>query len=598
LTEASHASSREQGEAGPGPEGAGTSAAVRRPLRVGLLLNGHTAAAWVDHVLDRITADGTAQIALVILNGATSSAAAGDGGRWTERARTWYRNRHLLAFSLYQRLDERRYRPALDPTRPVDLTPRLAGAATLTVQPRTSSFCDYFEESDLATIATYDLDVALRLGFGILKAGALQIARHGVWSYHHGDNAVDRGGPAGFWEVAEQHEVTRAVLQRLTEDPDGGEILACSYSSTNRFSPTLNRANCYWPAAELLISRLRELAERGGPTTAAPDAGMPAVPGAAGRWSAHSERLYTHPTTGDVVRHTARVAARLLRSKLRSLIFREQWILEYHMTRARGPAGDVPDGVFHRFKELAPPSDRFWADPFPVFHDGRHYVFFEEFPFAAKHGHICVVGMDAGGPIGEPVIALERPYHLSYPAVFEWAGEWYMVPETGLRRAVELYRAVRFPDRWEHVADLVTGLLAVDATIARIEGRWWMFAGVVVNGSSEATALHLFSAPDPLGPWTPHVRNPVKVDVRGARPGGRVFQSGDRYYRVGQDGAPSYGSGLRLYTIDRLDDGGYAETEVERIRPGWRKGLVGTHTLNAAQGLTVIDTRRVRLRLR
>jgi hypothetical protein len=563
-----------------------------RPLRVGLLLNDVTAGAWVEHVLRRITADGTAEIALVVLNGGGPSTLGDVKPRWTDRARAWYRNRHLLAFSLYERLDELRYRPQRDPAKPTDLTHLLATAPVLTVHPRMTKFCDYFEDADLAHIRGYDLDVALRFGFRILKGGVLDIARHGVWSYHHGDNTVNRGGPAGFWEVAEQHAATGAVLQRLTEDLDGGVILGRSFSSTDRFSPTINRANYFWQASELLVARLRELAERGidvhgdtGPAHREAD-----------HWSAYSSRLYTRPTTGEVLRHSLQLGSRLLRSKLRSLLYREQWIIGYRMTQTRGVEGDVPDGVFYRFKDLAPPPDRFWADPFPVFMDGRHFLFFEEFPYASTHAHICVVEMDRSGPIGKPVIALQRPYHLSYPAVFECDGEWYMVPETASRRTVELYRAVRFPDQWEFVADLLTGLRAVDATIARVEGCWWMFVGVVVEGASEATALHLFSAPGPLGPWSPHARNPVKIDVRGARPGGRIFKYGSTYYRVGQDGAPSYGSGLRVFAIDRIDNEAYAETEIAQIRPGWRKDLVGTHTLNAAQGLTAIDMRRVRRR--
>ena len=45
-----------------------------------------------------------------------------------------------------------------------------------------------------------------------------------------------------------------------------------------------------------------------------------------------------------------------------------------------------------------------------------------------------------------------------------------------------------------------------------------------------------------------------------------------------------------------LFGGRSVEREVSRIRPAWRKGLVGMHTLNASGGLTTIDLRRVRRR--
>ena len=561
-----------------------------RTLRVGLLLDGFSSVSWVERVLREIRDAGFAELSLVVLNdaGAPSSAPVARRGL-AQRARTWYRNRSLLPYALYERLDERRYGREGDPSRPADLTPLLQGVPVVRVRPRQTRFCDYFEETDLRTIAGHDLDVALRFGFRILKGDALRIARHGVWSFHHGDNTVNRGGPAGFWEVMERHETTGAVLQRLTEDLDGGEVLCRSYASTNPFSPTANRSNFYWQAAALLVPRLRSLAEQSG-QEAAPPAPAPT-------WTAYDRRLYTRPRAGELLAHVPRLAWRLVRSKVRALTTREQWILAYHLSPAREAAGDVPHGVFYRYRELQPPADRYWADPFPVFTGGRHHVFFEEHRYGEPHAHIAVVEIDASGMVGTPRVVLQRPYHLSYPSVFEWDGAWYMTPESASRRAVELYRATRFPDEWEHVGDLVSGLPAVDPTIARIHGRWWMFVGVLIEGASEATALHLYSAASPLGPWTPHRGNPVKIDVRGARPGGRVFEVGGRYFRVGQDGAPSYGSGLRVFAIDELDDVTFRETEVSRITPAWRKGLVGMHTLNASGGLTVIDARQVRRRI-
>ena len=137
---------------------------------------------------------------------------------------------------------------------------------------------------------------------------------------------------------------------------------------------------------------------------------------------------------------------------------------------------------------------------------------------------------------------------------------------------------------------------AVDATVAEIDGRWWLFTAICIPGASEATALHLYHGPSPLGPWTPHRRNPVRVDVRGARPAGRLFRQDGRWYRPGQDGAPRYGSATIVHRIVELTPERYHETAVSRIAPTWRSGLRGTHTLNAAGGLTVVDALRSRWR--
>jgi len=103
--------------------------------------------------------------------------------------------------------------------------------------------------------------------------------------------------------------------------------------------------------------------------------------------------------------------------------------------------------------------------------------------------------------------------------------------------------------------------------------------------------LHVFHADSPLGPWTPHPRNPVVSDVRRARPAGRLFRYNGAWYRPAQDCAAGYGAGLAIQRITRLDTERYEEAPVASLTPSWRSGLTGFHTVNAAGGLTVIDVR-------
>ena len=102
-------------------------------------------------------------------------------------------------------------------------------------------------------------------------------------------------------------------------------------------------------------------------------------------------------------------------------------------------------GLSHRsgeFKYLIPPPDHFWADPFPIKVDGSYYIFFEDYVNTAGRAHISVVEVDQNGIVSGPTEVLKLDCHLSYPFVFEWQGDYYMIPETGDRNVVELYRAV------------------------------------------------------------------------------------------------------------------------------------------------------------
>jgi hypothetical protein len=557
----------------------------RGRLRVGLLVDSRMQPAWVVEAVRQIIRDGIAEIVCVVVNEAGESPVPRKLPA-LQRVARWIENRDVLAYAAYQRFDARRYPPARDPEAPEDLTPVIGEPLVIPVMPRMTKFCDYFPDDVVARIRAQELDVLLRFGFRILKGEALESARYGVWSFHHGDNTINRGGPAGFWEVMEGHRATGAVLQRLTEQLDAGHVIARSYAATETLSFRRNRGKFYWIAAQLLPQALRRLRDEGPERIEQP-----------ARWEAYSQRLYVAPTGGEVVRLFLRLAKRLVVRKWIAVTEREQWIVAYRFTKGVPESNDAPDGVMYRFQELQPPKDRIWADPFPAVHEGKHYLFYEEKPYGT-HAHLCVAELDEKGRPGAHRIVLQQPYHLSYPHVFRWNGGWYMVPETYQQRRVELYRADAFPDGWTLQATLLEDVEAVDPTIFEHDGRWWLCFASSVRGTYEASALHFHHAPSPLGPWEPHRNNPVKVDVRSARPAGRVFHHEGRLYRPAQDGSPRYGTAIVVHELLELTPATFREEEVTRISPTWRKGLTGTHTINAAGGLTAIDARQRRSRFR
>lgn len=250
---------------------------------------------------------------------------------------------------------------------------------------------------------------------------------------------------------------------------------------------------------------------------------------------------------------------------------------------------------------------RFYADPFPIAVAGSTHVFVEEFPHATGKAIISAVRFGPNGPEGTPVPVLEEAHHLSYPFVFARAGAVWMVPESSAAGTVDLYRATRFPGGWVKEATLLSGVVASDATLVEHGGRWWMFAtvrdaapGAPPGSGSFHDALHLWSAPDFRGPYTPHPANPVLVDPAVARPAGRIVRRGGSLIRPVQDCAGGYGLALGLARIDRLDPEGFAQTVVARIGPGAAWPGSRLHTVNADGGIECIDgsARAPRLALR
>lgn len=300
----------------------------------------------------------------------------------------------------------------------------------------------------------------------------------------------------------------------------------------------------------------------------------------------------------DLGARAARLGARMVSRRLRALCLRDDhWRIGWRPLV--GP--DILDLRAHPasgWNDLPDDGRRFYADPFPIDdHDGT-VLFVEDYVYAEGKGVISAVRFDPEGPRGAPVPVLEAGHHLSYPFVVHHAGEYWMVPESGAAGTLDLYRATAFPGGWVKAATLLSGLDASDPTLFRQGGRWWLFATVRDDGErggpfaargSYSDSLHLWSAPDIRGPWTPHPHNPVLIDIASARSGGRIVARGGALFRPVQDCTTGYGAALGLARITCLDEIGYAQRVETILRPGPEFPGRGLHTLNRSERFEFID---------
>ncbi|MCL4530211.1 MAG: hypothetical protein M1282_12440 [Chloroflexi bacterium] len=268
---------------------------------------------------------------------------------------------------------------------------------------------------------------------------------------------------------------------------------------------------------------------------------------------------------------------------LSSYFFLDQWVI----MMAQGAAYDSLQ--WSALRPIVPDKDRYWADPFVIQKDNLYYIFAEEKIYATKRGRIICITLDQQGNILSNQVVLERPYHLSYPFVFEYKDEIYMLPESAQSLNIELYRRKKFPNEWQFVKNLIAGIYAADATLFEHNGKWWMFANIKETGGSSLDALHLFYADNPLADhWTPHPRNPVVKDIGSARPAGRIFVQDGKLIRPSQDSSRRYGRALKFNRITKLNKTEYEETLDSTFLPRGGK-IIAAHTFNQAGNLTVID---------
>lgn len=375
--------------------------------------------------------------------------------------------------------------------------------------------------------------------------------------------------------VAEAEPTMEIVVSRYTGAGGPGEVVMASRSSTRSLSPTLNDEMLAARVGDLLVLQCEKQLRAGrsegevvprGATSAEYSAGAQIKLGA------------------SIAR---KLAQRRLSGALADRSFRSQWSLAY-----RRSAGESLQEGMARIPESEPltaPDGVAWADPFPVHTEGRDLVFFEQEVRSEGRGHIAVAELLPDGRLSTPQRVLHGNMHLSYPHVFEHAGDWYMIPESRAAGTVTLYRATDFPVRWEKACDLLVGSRVADATVFEHEGRWWMFACRIGEGGSTFEDVILFQAPSLFGPWLPHAGNPVVSDATAGRPAGRIITEGSRLIRPAQDCSLRYGYGISFQSILRLSETAYSEERVGMRNPDWDRRLLGTHTFNRSSTVTFVD---------
>jgi hypothetical protein len=246
------------------------------------------------------------------------------------------------------------------------------------------------------------------------------------------------------------------------------------------------------------------------------------------------------------------------------------------------------------------PPGCFRADPFGLWRDGRLHVFAEAFDHNVRIGHVDLLIYDSALTLLDCRTVLRRPWHLSYPLVFEADGETWMLPEAYGSGTLTLYRARRFPDDWEAICAIPLDGAAIDATPVFHDGLWWLFYAPSRDKAARRAHLHVAWSHALTGPWHPHPGNPVLVDPGGARPGGTVRRRDGALILPVQDCRATYGHAIRDLVIDRLDQGGFAAHHGARLAaPDWMAPCSdGLHTLSEAGPVTLIDVKRMDASLR
>ena len=203
------------------------------------------------------------------------------------------------------------------------------------------------------------------------------------------------------------------------------------------------------------------------------------------------------------------------------------------------------------------------ADPFLFVNGHSLYLFFES-ERSGEKGVIRMMKTDNLHDWTVPVTVLQESFHLSFPFVFEYCGDIYMIPESQGVDSIRLYKGNNDLTKFTFKRNLMTKQRTddvkfnfCDSHILIKDGIIYLFTSVSYNWTYH---LELYYTDDILHhDFVKHPASPIYVGNDFGRSGGSIIHLDDNYYRISQNCCKSYGGNISIHRITTLDECVYKE---------------------------------------
>ena len=462
-----------------------------------------------------------------------------------------------------------------------DVLKKIASIETIYLNPAREGFLDNFTDEESDKVKRYDLDLILQHEFNNISGNILQAARFGIWCYHHSQYTSHRSGSvpwrvpyAGFWEIVNNEPCCCIALEKLAPEGSEGQIIDRAWLNWY-FSFFKTNYDLLEESAVLLFKNIEKLLINGEIEFKDP---LPCYIKPGKKISFGYFIIYTFRFYLKIFNYIINMLFPIKRFNCWALFFGKGVFLETD---------------FSKFKPAPLPKKVFWADPFLYRYENRLYVFFEKYIYKTRKG-IISAGRVVESEIGKYSVVdvqdiFDFNYHLSYPCIVNEDGQIFMIPETHQNKRLEVYRCLHFPEKWELFATAFDGEEIVDTTyFCDDNGDKWLFMN---KGWSYNSELYIYKIDSlKLGRIVPHKLNPVMIDCRKGRSGGKIFRYEDNYYRTSQINTHGmYGKGLHISKIRKLTLEEYEDEAIISIEPNFMKGLAGMHHLHQFEDNFVFD---------
>lgn len=265
-----------------------------------------------------------------------------------------------------------------------------------------------------------------------------------ILSLHHGDMYLNRGGPAGFWEIFFRQQQSKVSLQRLTNSLDKGDILYQYSCNTILHSFVLNQDNLYSVSSRVFDIYFKYKCQELKPIIFTP-------------------LLLSIPDFFNIV-HYYFIVVQNLFQKIKNL--NQKWVVCVESNQKR---------LFYQ-----PLNGDWYADPF--FLDSGTIIV-EKYLSKLRKGILVSVDIETK----VETTLLEESFHLSHPFVYKEDNKIFVIPESLGGNAVKLYELCN--NKLIFIKDLLIGRF-VDSLLINTDKGFYLVTTSVDSRFNEEKRLY------------------------------------------------------------------------------------------------------------
>ncbi len=426
-------------------------------------------------------------------------------------------------------------------------------------------------KNSIELLKNEQLDFVISFSALSIVGEVMTVPKHGLWNFEFGMPEKYRKGWPCFWEIYCGVNVTSAYLQRSTTYSNRSEILHEGHLKTavsyrKNLDKMLNEC-CTWPLK--VCEDIR-----------------------------NQQTGFTRLSAATRVGHLKKSPSNLqtlifpfIQLKLRikqvwkQLFFTDYW----NIGIVHSPIQDFLNSSKQQEVNWFPieSKNRFLADPFGMVYNNELHIIYEDLKFEEGIGKTARLVYEQN-EFADNELVIEEPFHMSYPFLFQKNGEIYCIPETYQANRVGLYKATDFPHKWNFQKVLIDNYSGIDSTLFRHEETWYLFS--TDKNSGPHYNLNIHYASDCFGPWEVHPKNPIKTDIRSARPAGTIFEHEGAIYRPSMDYSEKIEGRISINKIEILSRVDFKEVVHQQIQPFENCYFSDkVHTLSKVGDYTLVD---------